>query len=390
MSNLIITWQASTVSAYGLYAVQIMLQYLRRGDGQIILTQKPAAVMMPALDQLKLLPFLNMGEKIAMALDAAQRVETFDGPALHACGNDFAGFKNQNLVRGTRNVACAAFEHLAWTERGRENAKHHDAFIASSRWNEGYLKSLGLAPVHLCHQGIDTRFFHPWPLPGGRLWRDRFLIFSGGKFEFRKGQDIMTAAFKRFRVNHPEALLVAAWQSSTAPGIAGFPQAGHCYVPPELSERGDLKITEWLTLQGLPEGSYLALPFTHNIFFPQILRECNAAIFPSRAEGATNLVAMEAMACGVPTYVSANTGHKDLINEHGVGALHRQPPVKGAPGLSSVEEWGETDPDEIVEVLERIYTETSAAKEQAARVAHNIKAWDWAAQNEKLLKIVCD
>src|SRR3546814_1575573 len=44
-----------------------------------------------------------------------------------------------------------------------------------------------------------------------------------------------------------------------------------------------------------------------------IVREMDAALFLSRCEGGTNLVAMECMACGVPTVLSANTGHLDLV-----------------------------------------------------------------------------
>ena len=40
--------------------------------------------------------------------------------------------------------------------------------------------------------------------------RERFLIFSGGKMELRKGQDIVLAAFKIFARRHPEATLVTA------------------------------------------------------------------------------------------------------------------------------------------------------------------------------------
>jgi glycosyltransferase involved in cell wall biosynthesis len=46
---------------------------------------------------------------------------------------------------------------------------------------------------------------------------------------------------------------------------------------------------------------------------PSVLQEMNVAVFPNRAEGGTNLVAMECMACGLPVILSGNTGHLDLI-----------------------------------------------------------------------------
>ncbi len=46
---------------------------------------------------------------------------------------------------------------------------------------------------------------------------------------------------------------------------------------------------------------------------PPVLREATMGMFSSRAEGGTNLGAMECLACGVPALLSDNTGHRDLL-----------------------------------------------------------------------------
>ena len=102
---------------------------------------------------------------------------------------------------------------------------------------------------------------------------------------------------------------------------------------PEAAADYGLQMTPWLLKQGLPPGSFIDLPFTHNLLMPGVLRECDVAVFPNRCEGGTNLVAMEAMACGVPTYVSYNTGQKDLVDLIGCGALRAQKTVKPSIGL---------------------------------------------------------
>jgi glycosyltransferase involved in cell wall biosynthesis len=78
--------------------------------------------------------------------------------------------------------------------------------------------------------------------------------------------------------------------------------------------------------------------------------ECDVGLFPNRAEGGTNQVAMECIACGVPTILSANTGHCDLLHAAGVIPLHDQ---RRVPGQWS--EWGESNVDEIIAALERVY-----------------------------------
>jgi len=386
---LALTWSLSTISGYGIYGLQLALQFFRRGGEKFIPTFEPGPTLMPTLTQIRIEPVLALGHKISKLLrENPNERFTFDHPVLYAVGNECAGFSGQDRVTGSRNVGCAAIEHCAFSARARDYAKNYDVLIAISRWNERFLKSLDVGPVHLCLQGIDTSLFMPGPRTG--LWGDRFIIFSGGKFEFRKGQDIVIEAFKRFHARHPEALLVTCWQNFMPLPLEPFQMAGYCQTLPELHDPDGFQFNPWLLAMGLPAGSFVNISYTPNMLMPSVLRECDAAIFPNRCEGGTNLVAMEAMACGVPTFVSNNTGQKDLVDLLGCGALTSQRAVRVPASSLSVDDWGETDPDEIVAALEGLYTSRAQARAQALEVATRIKAWDWGPQNEKLLHVACD
>ena len=390
-SPVAVSWVFSTVSGYGIYGLQILLQHLRRGGRpeDFILTNAPSVTVLPALVEAKINPVFDLGVKIqAFLKENPVELLHFKHAVLHGSSSDFAGFPGQDRVWGKPNVACAAIEHLVCSENGRKISKNYDMFIAISQWNADYLKSLDVGPVHLCYQGIDPSLFHPAPASG--LYKDRFVIFSGGKFEYRKGQDIVLAAFKRFHAKHPDALLVTCWQNLLMPDGAAFALAGHCASVPTAAKNYGLQITPWLLKQGLPPGSFIDLPFTHNLLMPAILNECDMALFPNRCEGGTNLVAMECMACGIPTYVSYNTGQKDLVDLIGAGALRRQGTVKPTPSMQTVEGWGETDVEEVVEAMEKTYANRTQAKSEAALVAKRMKGWAWSGLNEKLLQIVCD
>jgi len=367
-----------------------MMQYLRRGGAiqDMILTNRPSALTMPPLELGKVAPCLRLSERIfAFLKDNPKEFLRFDHPVLHGSSTDFRGFPGQDRVWGKPNVACAAIEHLILSEHGRKIAKNYDMFIAISKWNEDYLKSLNVGPVYLCYQGIDPTLFHP--AAGTGLFRDRFVIFSGGKLEYRKGQDIVIAAFKRFREKHPEALLITCWQALVVPEAEAFAQAGHVDgVPQERPDKFGLQITPWLMKQGLPEDSFVDLPFTHNLLMPSVFHECDMAVFPNRCEGGTNLVAMEAMACGVPTYVAYNTGQKDLVDRIGCKEFRDQKAVKATPSMLTVEGWGETEVDELVAAMDRVYTRREESQKEAAQIAEKMKDWTWGELNEKLLKIV--
>lgn len=381
----------STISGYGIYGLEIMLQYLRRGGHQkdVILSCEPSITSLPPLAEGKIAPIFDLATKLSAYLEKnPKELLSFNHAVLHACGSDFSGFHRQDRVWGKPNVACAAIEHLVCTQHGRDVSKNYDMFIAISKWNADYLKSLNVGPVHLCYQGIDPALFHP--APGLGLYRNRFVIFSGGKFEHRKGQDIVLAAFKRFHAKHPEALLVTCWQNILMPDAEAFALAGHCDTVPQASPNYGLQLTSWLLQQGLPAGSFIDLHFTHNILMPSVLNDCDMAIFPNRCEGGTNLVAMEAMACGVPTYVSYNTGQKDLVDLIGCGAFREQSVVKPSTSMKTVDDWGETDPDEVVAAMEYVYTNREQSRRDAAVVAARMKDWEWGGLNEKLLQIVLD
>jgi glycosyltransferase involved in cell wall biosynthesis len=364
------------------------MQFLRRGGEQMILTSPPATTLVPPLTQSKIQPIYDLAKKLhEFRKQNPNETLHFKHAVLHGCSSNFSGFPGQDMVWGKPNVACAAIEHLTCTDHGLEIAKGYDMFIAISKWNADYLKSLNVGPVHLCYQGIDSTLFHP--APGSGLYKNRFVVFSGGKFEFRKGQDIVLAAFKRFHARHPDALLVTCWQNLTIPDVKPFALADHINSVPAAASDFGLQMTPWLAQQ-LPSGSFIDLPFTHNFLMPAVLRDCDVAVFPNRCEGGTNLVAMEAMACGVPTYVAYNTGQKDLVDLIGCGGFKTQKTVQPSSGMPTLQDWGDTNVDEVVEALEYVYTHRDEAKQKAASIAGKMSAWEWGPLNEKLLSIVCD
>jgi glycosyltransferase involved in cell wall biosynthesis len=124
---------------------------------------------------------------------------------------------------------------------------------------------------------------------------------------------------------------------------------------------------------------------------PTVLREMDVALFTNRAEGGTNLVAMECMACGVPTILSRNTGHIDLIEDDNCYPLNQQGELAGfEAGSLGVPGWGESDVDEVVEALERVYAHRAEARERGLRGAADIGRYSWAKTAREMKAIVLE
>ena len=127
-------------------------------------------------------------------------------------------------------------------------------------------------------------------------------------------------------------------------------------------------INRWAQENGIPPNQFIELPLTANSLMPAVLREMDCALQVSRCEACTNLVAMEAMACGVPVILANNTGVKDLVSPNNCVALNSQdPPV--APAGVGTDGWGESRVEEIVAALELLYTDTHRRTQIGARGA---------------------
>ncbi len=330
---------------------------------------------MPAASQQQLKPLLSSQNKLNQPLNF---------PVLSALGNQFNTSEFANQLKSSRKIGLIFFEDTDFNSAAMTRAKTYEQIITGSTWNTKILKQYGLTQVHTIFQGIDPSLFYPAPKTG--QFGDRFVIFSGGKLEYRKGQDIVIAAFKAFHHRHPDALLVTMWHNFWPQFMAGLEQSGHVIGIPKVTTNGQLQLTEWLIENGIPADAVVNMGLTPNHLTAQLLREVDVAVFTNRGEGGTNLVAMECLACGVPTLLSANTGHLDLINPQHCYPLQQQSSVTPQPAYVGVEGWGESDVEEVVETLEQIYQNPTEAKQRGEAAAAWMADWTWDKQIQRFLQ----
>lgn len=382
-----IGWSLGLNTGWGVFGTNLALQMVCSSDFYPILLAAGGleAGHYNPLSQKLISPIVQEWRQFQQFVNQnPQGVFQLDVPVIHALGNGLSCGSREKFI-GSKNIGFIFFENTLITPEDKQRAKQYDIILAGSSWNTKVLKQNGIENVHTVLQGIDPTLFHPAPKSG--LFSDRFVIFSGGKIEFRKGQDIVVAAFKRFYQKHPDALLVFAWHNFWSQFMLGMDQTGNVKGLPQLQEdQKRLNITAWLLENGLPSDSFYDVGLVPNYLMPLVYREADVALFPNRCEGGTNLVAMECLACGVPTILSANTGHLDLIDESHCYPLVKQRPVPAHPIFPGTQDWGESDIAEIVEVLERVYNDRGHAKEKAIKASQFMQNLTWAKQTNHLLK----
>ncbi len=392
-SQVVIHWGISSFYGWGVYGLNLALQWMVDPDLQPVASRaiRTSQITLDPLRTLALQEFVGMSAEFEarlrdqIAVDPSPRV---DVPLLVGLGDDFRSqpLEQGAFLEGSPTLGVTFFENSSLSPDAVERARGFPWIITGSTWNEQVLRAHGVDRVTTVLQGIDPTLFHPATRSG--LFGSRFLIFSGGKLEFRKGQDLVVAALRGFLRRHPDAVLVTAWHSPWPQAARSLDQSGKA-GPVPLNREGRLNVVEWAARNDIRSDQIVDLGAIPNSQLPVVLREMDVAVFPNRGEGGTNLVAMECMACGVPVILSANTGHLDLVADDLCFPLTHQGPVQrpGMPGLS-IPGWGESSIEEIEEHLERVYLDRAEALRKAAKGAARLAGLTWERTAQSLKEVI--
>ena len=257
-----------------------------------------------------------------------------------------------------------------------DSAKRLEFVIAGSSFCEEQLNKAGIEKTKTIIQGINPQIFNPMNSEKS-LFRDRFVVFSGGKLEFRKGQDIVIRAFKIFSDKHPEALLVNSWfnlwefslKTMAASTVIDFTFDCKNYMASMIN---------LYKINALGNDKVITLPIKPSFQLAHIYKNTDIGLFPNRCEGGTNLMLMEYMACGKPVIASSQTGHADIVNQDNAFSVETCTPVKIRQGdLSQYQGWVEPDIDEIVAHLERAYDHPEECKQKGGAAGRFLSGLTW-------------
>ena len=368
MQKVMMRWQASSFFGWGIAGLNVFERWTTGPDIQALMGSPIAPRDLAGIDPLRysvLQPAITASNQFREALTAG-KVNLRDAGVLviDGFGDAFTPIVARSRDDGGfRNVARCIFENTRLG--GTQAIAAYDSVVCASEWGASLLRASLNRPVTLIHEGIDHSLFFPGPR-SGTLDPECFYVFTGGKIEFRKAQDLVILAFREFAARHDDAVLVTAWNSPWPEYAVGF--QANLPAPLRQDSNGALDIRRWATENGISPHQFIDLPAMPNYLMPRVLRQMDCALQPSRCEACTNLPAKEAMACGVPVILANNTGVRDLIDGDNCVALNSQDPVRGEPGVGT-DGWGESRVEEIVAALESLYTDTQKRKRIGARGA---------------------
>lgn len=287
----------------------------------------------------------------------------------------------QPAIKGGRNLGYIFSEQSIYPAQAVENAKSaFDLVVGGSSWCSRILLEQGLEKVITIVQGVDRAVFNP-EANAKTLFSDRFVIFSGGKLELRKGQDLVIRALAVMQQRHDDVMLLASWHNMWQDYVKTMASSPH--IKFSLGKDPQDTVLQTMAANGLDMNRCLALPPMPQAQMAQVFKNSDLGVFPNRCEGGTNLVLMEYLACGKAAVVSNSTGHHDVASEGNAIMLKKLSPMVLKKDGQIFAVWDEPDLDELVEKLEWAYQNRDRLGEIGDRAGRSMEAFTWQAAARK-------
>lgn len=288
-------------------------------------------------------------------------------------------------VTGRRNIGYTFFEQEL-TGRAAENSKRFDLVLGGSSWNMQKLQDRGIMNSGFLIQGIDPSMFYPGEMDGRSS--DLFVIFSGGKFELRKGQDIVLRAFSMLHRKYPDMILINAWYNFWPVTMNTMFLSKHIQFEMPESNSWTSFVSRIAVLNGIDPSRMITLPLVENQKLREIYLKSDIGLFPNRCEGGTNLVLMEYMACGRPVVASYNTGQKDVLADGHAYLLKNMQEQKIYDNSNNLwADWHEPDIDEVIAAIEHAYFNRAEVMQKGAAAGSYMKNFTWQNTAARLIEI---
>lgn len=172
--------------------------------------------------------------------------------------------------------------------------KHHlssvDHLLVPSRWAKSVVEKNGIiVPTTVVPLGVDTSIFRP-SSPFEASGRPT-IFFNGGKWEVRKGHDILIKAFKEAFVKNEKVEL---------------------WLMTDNVFNNEQENAKWKALYNDPRVRFIPRVATQQDVY-NIMSQTHCGVFPARAEG-WNLEAIEMMACGKHVIITDYSAHTEYCN----------------------------------------------------------------------------
>jgi glycosyltransferase involved in cell wall biosynthesis len=195
----------------------------------------------------------------------------------------------QHVGRG-KHIGFPIFELDTFTKQELHHMRSCDELMVCSEWAKGVIQDHGLGnTIHVVPLGVNNTIFRPSnniPRPRGHA-----VFFNCGKWEVRKGHDILIKAFKMAYEKNPN---IELWMM--------------CHNP--FNSIGENE--KWESLYSHPGVKLIPRAETQEGVY-NMMAQADCGVFPSRGEG-WNLELLEMMSVGRHVIATNYSAHREFCN----------------------------------------------------------------------------
>jgi glycosyltransferase involved in cell wall biosynthesis len=186
------------------------------------------------------------------------------------------------------------FELDTFSDIEINSLKTPDGIFTTSQWAADVVSKHVSTPVHVAPLGVDLSIFDKskYSQPSD----NKYVFINIGKWEVRKGHDILLELFTKAFPNNPD---VELWilASETTNGYS---------APAEIEQ--------WKNMYQNDSRVKLFSGFAQHSEIAELISKANCGIFPSRAEG-WNMELLECMAMNKPVITTNYSAHTEFCNK---------------------------------------------------------------------------
>jgi len=267
-------------------------------------------------------------------------------------------------------IAYSFFELDKMNAIKRHNLSQCDKVAVTSEWAKQIVETeVNGANVYVAPLGVDTSTFYPQEQTADN---NKFVVFNCGKWELRKGHDIILECFQKA---FPDNQDVELWMACHNP-----------IAPEEYNTKWSSFYQQDFRVRLLPRvGTHQELASLMNIV--------SCGFFPSRAEG-WNLELLEMMSCGKHVIATNVTAHTEFCNSDNCMLIDLEDMEMAFDGqfFNGQGDWYSIEDkhiDQLAEYMKNVHKLKQENKlgqnEEGIKTA---KEFTWAKSAEKIVKVL--
>lgn len=250
--------------------------------------------------------------------------------------HDLGGFYGKGI-----RIGMPIFELEKFNDLERHNLKNPDKLFVCSNWAKNVIEDQipeQIGNISVIPLGVDSKIFRPVNLPKV----DKTIFGNFGKFETRKGHNILAEIFNKAFKKDDDVMLIMM------PTNSFLTQEEHNEW---IKKYKETKLGDKIIFVGRQK--------THKMVY-NIMSQIHCGVFPSKAEG-WNLEALELLACGrhlIITNVTAHTEFCDSKNSKLIQMESGYEPAKDIKFFNGTFEWkkfGESEIEQTIEYMREIH-----------------------------------